>query len=246
MRLIFDTSPVRPSLGLAVDEALLETVEACEEGVVRVWVNDAAVIVGRSQRVVDEVDVEQARVQGVPVLRRISGGGTVIHYPGNLNLSIVLPACRAPRSVHGTYVRYGEAIANGVRELGCSLTVEGNVIRCEGRKVSGAAQLRRRAVLYHATLLVQPVIDGLPALLRALSPGYAPADVPSRPCAMASLSEATGRGIPMDDAAAAALHGLDGVLPTRPWSGSLTKAERTRAAALEEEKYAKRAWNERR
>ena len=87
MRLLVHLKPIDPAVGLAIEEVLLDSVR--QEGVetVRVWINEQAVILGRSQSIATEVDEAQARVLGIPVLRRISGGGTVYHYPGNLNVS---------------------------------------------------------------------------------------------------------------------------------------------------------------
>jgi lipoate-protein ligase A len=78
-----------PAENLAFDEALLRV--APESPVVWLWRNPVCVVVGRGQRIAREVHADACERDGVPVLRRASGGGTVFHDPGNLNVTLVLP-----------------------------------------------------------------------------------------------------------------------------------------------------------
>src|SRR5690348_18296079 len=74
-----------PAENLAFDEALLRVAPASP--VLWLWRNPVCVVVGRGQRIAREVRVGECERDGVPVLRRASGGGTVFHDPGNLNRS---------------------------------------------------------------------------------------------------------------------------------------------------------------
>lgn len=53
------------------------------------WQNAPAVIVGSYQNICREVHVERLRQLGIPVIRRITGGGTVYHDLGNLNYTYI-------------------------------------------------------------------------------------------------------------------------------------------------------------
>jgi lipoate-protein ligase A len=88
----------------------------------------------------------------VPVLRRGSGGGTVLLGPGCLNYAVALPFAADPRlrdvgaSMAILLTRIGESL--GVRLRGTSDLVWGD------RKVSGNAQRRgHKALLLHGTIL---------------------------------------------------------------------------------------------
>src|ERR1051326_2411706 len=95
-----------PEENLACDEALLE---GCNAGAgletLRFWEPQGYfVVVGYSNRVGQEVKVKACAQQAVPILRRCSGGGTVLQGPGCLNYSLILPTAAAPAlaSISGT------------------------------------------------------------------------------------------------------------------------------------------------
>jgi lipoate-protein ligase A len=84
----FDT----PHENLACDEALLDH---CEEGfpddILRIWQpRQHFVVLGYSNKARTEVHLDSCRALGLSVLRRCSGGGTVLQGPGCLNYSLIL------------------------------------------------------------------------------------------------------------------------------------------------------------
>lgn len=150
-----------PAENLACDEALLEAVEQgeCDE-VLRVWSAPSYfVVVGYSNRVETEVNVPFCRSQGVPVLRRCTGGGTVLQGPGCLNYSLIL---RIGNSTPLTGITHtNEYIMGRNRDaltplLGPNLQVQGHTdLTRNGLKFSGNAQKRKlRALLFHGTFLL--------------------------------------------------------------------------------------------
>ncbi|HEV3385489.1 MAG TPA: lipoate--protein ligase family protein [Gemmata sp.] len=97
MRLLDLTLP-SPAENLALDEALLIAAEegSCGE-VLRLWeLSSQAVVVGAGGSVVIDVNVAACEADGIPILRRASGGGTVLLGPGCLCFSLVLAYDRAP------------------------------------------------------------------------------------------------------------------------------------------------------
>jgi len=97
-----------PEENMALDEALLEACEAGQlaGGVLRLWESPKYfVVLGRSSDPQVEVDLAACRREGVPVLRRPSGGGTVLAGPGCLMYAVVLeyralPHLRAVDAAH--------------------------------------------------------------------------------------------------------------------------------------------------
>ncbi len=125
-----------------------------------------ALVLGIGQDSRQEVYLDRARGEGVPVLRRRSGGGTVVHAPGNLCYSLFLPLSWdvALREVVSSFFYVGSWVSRALEELAvCARVVPlSDIAVCHPeepttmRKVSGNAQWRRRHyLLQHGTLLFQ-------------------------------------------------------------------------------------------
>ena len=91
--LYIDRTLPTPEANLACDEALLNQCEANpDEGILRFWESPTYFIVlGHASRVAHEVNTFQCHRQHIPILRRCSGGGTVLQGPGCLNYSLIVP-----------------------------------------------------------------------------------------------------------------------------------------------------------
>lgn len=158
---------------LALDEALLLQAEAGVSGeVMRVWEwAGRAVVLGSACRLAEEVNEGACRTDGVPVLRRSSGGGTVLLGPGCLLFTLVLdheanPALGEIRPSYRFILnRISQALAGLLPRIGCkgiSDLVAGD------RKFSGNAQQRkRRFLLHHGTLLYGFNMEAVSRYLRS-------------------------------------------------------------------------------
>ena len=73
-----DVTLFTPEENLACDEALLDLVEeGYEEEILRFWESPQYfVVLGSSNKFQQEVFVEKCEADGIPILRRHSGGGT--------------------------------------------------------------------------------------------------------------------------------------------------------------------------
>ena len=119
------------------------------------WGGPPAVVIGSSERPQQVVDAEACARLGVDVLKRSTGGGSVLQTGGVLNYSLVTPA---PANLDPT-----AGFRPGTDLICAILATFGVVGRPEGtsdvavgdRKISGNAQARRwKALLVHGTLLV--------------------------------------------------------------------------------------------
>ncbi len=250
-RVLADDGERDPRRNLALDEALGRA--AGPRPTLRLWRNDRCVVVGRAQIADAEVDAAACRELGVPVLRRFTGGGSVFHDPGNLNVTIVLRR-DDPRlvgqpelaRVPGLYRLILEPLAAAVASLGASALATERDLLVDGAKVSGvAAWIGGRALLVHGTLLVDA---DLATLDRVLDGPGAPGDprwerTRSRRSVVTSLARALGPtdGSALGAAAEAAVVASIADGGARP--GEITDEEAAMARELMTVRYARPDWH---
>jgi lipoate-protein ligase A len=156
-----DLSYPAPSENLACDEALLDACEAGQiEETLRFWESPTYfVVVGYGNSVGTEVNKSACEARGVPILRRCSGGGTVVQGPGCLNYSLILsfdetgPLRNITTANHFIMERNRAALE---ALTGRPVAVRGHTdLAVEGIKFSGNAQRRKkRTLLFHGALLL--------------------------------------------------------------------------------------------
>lgn len=156
--IILDTTD--PALNLATEEWLLRHA-ACD--VFMLWRNAPAVIVGRNQNTRAQIDEAFVRERGIPVVRRLSGGGAVFHDLGNVNFTFISLGGGAM-----DFKGFTAPILAAVADLGVPCAFEGrNDLTIEGKKFSGNAQhVWRDRVLHHGTLLFDADVSHLAGALR--------------------------------------------------------------------------------
>ena len=146
---------------LAAEEYLLKQ---GNEDIFMLWQDTPSVVIGKHQRLRSEVDQEWAEREQVHIARRFSGGGTVYHDLGNVNLTFIETTPRLPELV--TYVQRTLDFLNSMGLMATGGERLG--IYLNGLKISGSAQcLYKDRVLYHCTLLYD---TDLTALHQALNP----------------------------------------------------------------------------
>lgn len=157
---ILDLTLPTPEENLALDASLLQTesklIPHSSAECLRFWESPVeCVVVGYSSRIEQEVHFEVCDQARIPVLRRVSGGGTVLLGPGCLNFALVLSLELRPEllDIRKSWRIILGALAQsldypGVAPAGtCDLTLH-------GRKFSGNAQRRtRQRLLHHGTVL---------------------------------------------------------------------------------------------
>jgi lipoate-protein ligase A len=151
-------------VNLALEEYVFRSKPA-DEDVLLFYVNDRAIIIGRNQNTVEEIDGDVVAARGVTVVRRVSGGGAVYHDTGNLNFSFMTP------DVKGRFNRYDQftrPVIDALHDLGVPAELGGrNDILVDGRKISGNAQFASPTrMLSHGTLLLDADLDAVTAALR--------------------------------------------------------------------------------
>jgi len=155
----FISESSNPYVNVATEECLYKA--GLDEPVLLFYVNAPTVVFGRSQNPWMEADIGWCEANGISILRRFSGGGTVVHDEGNLNYSFFVPrADYDPDKLVGI-----------VKDAICSLGVEARIsgqrsIYAGDYKLSGSAfAVNGRTAMAHGCILVN---SDLRRLSRAL------------------------------------------------------------------------------
>ena len=80
-----------PSYNLAMEQYVFDCLPR-DRMYFMLWQNDNAIIVGKYQNTIAEINEEAVRERGIRVVRRLSGGGAVYHDMGNLNFTFITDA----------------------------------------------------------------------------------------------------------------------------------------------------------
>ena len=163
MRFVDNEGITDARVNLALEEYVFRH-KPVDDDVLLFYVNAPAIIIGRNQNTIEEINADVVAARGIHVVRRISGGGAVYHDLGNLNFSFMTP------HVHGRFNRYDtftKPVIDALRDLGVPAELGGrNDILAGGRKISGNAQFARPdRMISHGTLLFDANLDDVTAAL---------------------------------------------------------------------------------
>ncbi len=236
MQLLDLTLPT-PAENLALDEALLDEADATGRlaQVLRLWEPDRPmVVIGRSSKIAEEVDLAECRRRGVAVLRRASGGTAVVTGPGCLMYALVLGLARYPalRMVDQAHRFVLGRIAQALAPLVDDVALRGTSDLAAGAlKFSGnSIRVKRNHLLYHGTLLYDFPLELIGACLRR--PPRQPDYRRGRPHGEFVTNLPLDRGT-LRQALIAAFHA---VRPVADWP-------RRRTARLVDRRYGRDAWH---
>ena len=124
------------------------------------WRSKPSVIVGKHQNTLAEINWDFIKKHDIKIVRRLSGGGTVYHDPGNLNFTFIK---------HGRnrklmdFEMFTDPVIKALATMSVTAKFEGkNDLRVKGLKISGNAEhIFRDKVLHHGTLLFDSNLDNL-------------------------------------------------------------------------------------
>ena len=145
-----DLSTTDPAWNLAVEEYVFDCLPR-DRMYVMLWQNDNAIIIGKHQNTLAEINERFVREKGIRVVRRLSGGGAVYHDMGNLNFTVIADATGDSLD----FGRFCDMVLAALERAGIHGQRNGrNDMTIDGKKFSGNAQyIRQGRVMHHGTLL---------------------------------------------------------------------------------------------
>jgi len=231
-------SSTDPFFNLAADEFLLKS---SREEYLILGINDRSVIIGKHQSAHRETDTKFITGHKIPVIRRISGGGTVFHDSGNLNFTFILNS-REGKQID--FRKYTLPVISFLSSLGIDAKFEGkNDLKVGGLKISGNAEhVYRDRVMHHGTLLFGADIDLMRGSLRKDTAKYITRAVKSNPSPVTNLEPIlTG----VDNVYEFRSLMLDWFLENNPGTstGYISEKETEKIKLLTDTKYRTWEWN---
>jgi lipoate-protein ligase A len=239
---------------MALDEALLESTAGGSLPALRLygW-EPPAVSVGYFQGLAEEVDIDACRRLGFDLVRRISGGGAVLH-KSELTYSMAMPLNHplAGADLNDSYRILCTGLVEALRLLGLSaffsgindiLAVRQGGAAAEGRKVSGNAQTRRLGcLLQHGTVLLDNDTGIMFEVLKVPREKIKGKLIGKASERVTTLRDLLGRSVSFEEAAAAVSAGFQNALDLEYRAEAPSPREEARAAALARSRFSTRKW----
>lgn len=160
MKLINNNHITDATLNLALEEWAVRNLDLEQEDYLLFYINRNAIIIGKHQNTIEEINSKYVNEKDIQVVRRISGGGAVYHDEGNLNFSFLTKF--STESIHN-FAKFTHPVIKTLQSLGVNAELNGrNDITVDGKKISGNAQFSNtKAMFSHGTLLFNSQIENV-------------------------------------------------------------------------------------
>ncbi len=232
----FDSHSTDPYYNLAFEEYIFTVFR--EEDVFLLWRNRPCVVVGSCQNICREVKIWALRQRGIPVLRRISGGGAVYHDPGNVNYSLMTRQEESGAD-------YDRSLAPILAALHAMDVPAGKRRTCDlaigEEKISGSAQrMAGGRLLHHGTLLFDADLAALEEIsVQGKNPCVQTRGTQSAICSVTNIRWHLAEDMTTEEFQRRL---LERMVPSPADHLELTEAQRREVCRLAEEKYRSWAW----
>lgn len=159
--LLINNTSTNAYFNLAMEEYFLKNTN---EDIFMLWRNESAIIVGKNQNTLSEINYEYVKQNKIKVVRRQSGGGAVFHDLGNINFTFI--SCND--NSFSDFKRFTMPIIDALKNLNIQSEFSGrNDLLIDNQKFSGNAQYNyKNKVMHHGTLLFSSEINDLSSALK--------------------------------------------------------------------------------
>ncbi|NPD48220.1 biotin/lipoate A/B protein ligase family protein [Lentimicrobium sp. S6] len=236
--LIIQRESTDPFFNIATEEFLVKTLE---EPCFMLWQNTPSVIMGKHQNPLKEVNIAFLNQKQIPIIRRISGGGTVYHDLGNLNYSFI-DMGKADSLVN--FAKYSQPILDLLQSLEVDAKLVGKSdLKINDRKFSGnASHVYRNKVLHHGTLLFNSNLKVLNESIKINKNNITDKAVNSNRSVVGNISDYLSTPMTISDFKSKLFQHIQNIFPEAKVT-NLNKTQISEIQRLADEKYKTWEWN---
>ena len=143
--MIYIKSPsTDPHFNLALEQYVFDEMDRSQEYFM-LWQNDNAIIIGKHQNTVREINSTYVKEHGISVVRRLSGGGAVYHDLGNLNFTFIVSENGLEQFDFGSFCR---PIVKALGHFGVKAEINGrNDMTIDGKSFPVTLSMQSRGGL---------------------------------------------------------------------------------------------------
>ncbi len=163
--------PIGAFENLVWDE--LFSLSAAESNLVtfRQWkVQDTSLVIGYGEDAAKTVHIRACKDRGIPIIKRFTGGGTVLISEKSLNYSLIVPLSRANGwgDLVPSFQAINGIIVDALKDFQLTAKIEEDTdITVNSKKIAGSSQSRRWGVLcHHGTILIDSETENIEMLIK--------------------------------------------------------------------------------
>ena len=196
--MIYIESPSNdPYFNLSLEQYVFDNMSKNNEYFM-LWQNDNAIIVGKHQNTIGEINQEYVNEKGISVVRRLSGGGAVYHDLGNLNFTFIVDDGDISKF---DFSQFCTPIVKALSKLNVQAEVNGrNDITINGKKFSGNSQYsKKNRIMHHGTIMYDSDISVVASSLKVSKDKIESKGIKSVKSRVTNVKEYMDKDIPIDE-----------------------------------------------
>ncbi len=230
-----------PRINLAIEEYALKNMDIDKDSFLLFYINEPSIIIGKNQNTIEEIDTDYVDINGIHVIRRLSGGGAVYHDHGNLNFSFIT---KDDGDSFRNFKKFTEPVVQALAEIGVKAELLGrNDILVDGRKISGNAQFSTNGRMFsHGTLMFDTEIERVVSALKVRKDKIESKGIKSVRSRVANITEFLDEPMTIEQFRMGVLKSIFGGEEKIQYM-ELTDDDWTKIRALSAERYGNWDWN---
>lgn len=225
---------------LALEQYIFDKMDKSKEYFM-LWQNDNAIIIGKHQNTIAEINQEYVKEKNIKVVRRLSGGGAMYQDMGNLNFTFIVDDQKNLGDFD--FKTFCIPVVKALSKLDVRAEINGrNDITIDGKKFSGNAQYAKHGrIMHHGTILYHSDINVVANALRISKDKIESKGISSVKSRVTNVKDYIKENIPLDKFKTFLLQYMFTDMELKEYI--LNENDIKQVQAIQKERYDKWDWN---